>query len=141
MKQIKFFIALVAISLSCTMMKAQIKIIDLSVIPAVYVTPQSADSTDIVISFKAQHPENITTVKLLLGSQSNNSSIANYDLVVQHTSGTHSIEIEGKSFTINGYQANFTLPLTTAQYNSFSLLTLYVVSSDGTESEHLLFNK
>ena len=138
MKQIKQCIALIAIVLFSSVLYAQVKIIDLSVMPLVQANGVSnPDTTELMIGFKINNINEAQSLHIDFGT----TQLSNNILAVSGTFAGNDINIAGKSYNVTNYQAHVNISLTTQQYNALHYITLYVSDNTGNNTDKLEFVK
>ncbi|MBI4645643.1 MAG: hypothetical protein HY738_03355 [Bacteroidia bacterium] len=143
MKRIMIFLTLFAI-MSWQGGQAQtspVKLLDLSLFPLIETGLPDAYPTKYRISFKISDISLAQTVHFMLGTAQNQSDILSAEATVVNNNGVYYLSHNSAEFPMLGKEARFELIITQAQWEAFSVATLFVTDTAGQNTNSLYFNK
>ena len=119
------------ISLFCT---AQLKIMDLSVVP---LTPDSTvlgDSTKLMIQFKISYPDSVQNIQMKFGTVQDIADVALLNPTITLSDSIYYTLLNGEQNKIADYDARVYYKLSENQISMYNYLTLFVTYIDGTSN-------
>ncbi len=125
---------------------ATVKILDLSVYPAIELdtvsgTPLDTGKISFNMDFKVNNVSDAASVRILVGTNQNSGNILNLTSNIVFQSGQYYINQNGAITPVNGYSANIRLNLTKQQEAAFNYIELFLVDNQGNETNRLYFNR
>ncbi|NSW46524.1 MAG: hypothetical protein HPY79_11985 [Bacteroidales bacterium] len=122
---------------------AQIKLLDLSVIPIIKTDSVSGQSsnTTLDVRFKIKNSNTASKVFVLFGTTQNLGDIYSIEANIIENAGNYYILYNGMQTPINNYNAEIKIELTPAQNAAYNYITLFVKDVNGTDSNKLYFVK
>ncbi len=120
---------------------AQIKLLDLSVIPNVSTDSSSGTNIIMDVRFKVKNAAEAEKIIIWFGSQVNTNDVLNIEASIIQNGTEVLINYNGLSIPVRNYGAEIKVPLTVFQNSAYHYITLFAKKADGTESNRLSFIK
>ncbi len=120
---------------------AQIKLLDLSIVPAVSTDSSSVTNPILNVRFKIKNAAEAEKIIVWFGTQANENDILIAESSISQNGTEVLITYNGLSIPIINYSAEIKIPLTVSQNSEYHYITLYAKKADGTESNRLSFGK
>lgn len=123
-----------------------LKILDLSVYPAIEVDAVTGSPLDTSIvsynlDFKVNDASSAATVRMLFGTAQNTGDILDNTATIVLQGGQYSVLYSGVNYPINGYSTSIKVNLTNTQDADYNYITLFLFDNLGQESNRLYFSK
>ena len=115
-------------SLFCT---AQLKIMDLSVVPLTPALTNINDSTKIMVQFKINEPDSVQNIQMKFGTVQDNADVALLNPTIIFSAPKYYTLFNGEQHEIADYDARVFYTLSEEQINAYNYLTLTVSYIDG----------
>ncbi len=136
------------ISMCCIaqMQSTTVKLLDLSVYPSTQVdsiTGLPVDTTIVSfnLDFKINNVAEANQARLLIGTTKNSDDVINLTATFSQSAGQYFLNCNNTSNVVNGYNARIKASLTGTQESAFHYITLYLIDSQGKETNRLYFTK
>ncbi len=124
------------ISMMALFATAQIKLLDLSVIP---VNEPSNDSITVLVQFKSRDVGHIQNIQLNFETQTNSADILQRTATVTQQGNNYYTLFENQQTPVENYNINFYCGMTKEQFGSYRIARVVVHYNDNT-SAFLVFN-
>jgi len=118
---------------------AQIKLLDLSVIP-INENNSNVDSVKVLIQLKINNPALAQDINFLFGTQINQGDIKSGNASVINQGTEFMVSYDGRQETIQNHSIKIYCKMTLNEYNSWQHLTVYATSASGSNSNYLYIN-
>ena len=110
---------------------AQLKIMDLSVIPLTPNLTNINDSTKIMVQFKINEPDSVQSIQMKFGTVQDNADVALLNPSIIFSDPKYYTLFNGEQNEITDYDARVFYTLSENQINAYNYLTLTVNYIDG----------
>lgn len=120
------------------MMAAQVQLMDLSVFP---IETTSADSVELTITFKMNPVAQAQSIQFAFGTQSGSNDVFTGTANIVNAGGTYNVTYGGESTPVENYHAQVFCKLTQSQYYQWQHLSVFVLETNGNQSNTLMFNR
>ena len=116
---------------------AQLKIMDLNVLPISQGETLSNDSIQLLIQFKISNPALSQNIHFQFGTQPNIGDVLNEVAPVMLQGSEYIVTYNGRQEIIRNHDVRIYCKMSMANYNAWQNLTVFAVSTTGNNSENL----